>query len=297
MIVACSLTALVLLVILPETYPPKILHHHEKQRFMSKQPADEERGPAPSGIRNSLGAVELEQSGDSMRIRDCLLSAIIKPIQISFQDPAIAYVNIYTSYLYSCYYTFFDGFPMVYAVTYRFPLSRIGLVFLPIIVGCAIAMLVYCIYIIRNVPGKEAVDPEARLRPALLAVFAVPIGIFVFGWTTEATSNAHWIWGMLGLVIYSGGVFVVLQCIIMYILDSYPRYAASLFAANDFSRSALAAGAVHFGQLLYKNLGSGKACTILGSISILGIGGMFMLFWKGRELRRSSKFAEQVATF
>lgn len=143
-------------------------------------------------------------------------------------------------------------------------------------------MLVYCVYIIRSAPGKEEVDPETRLRSALLAVFAVPIGIFVFGWTTEATSNAHWIWGMLGLVIYSGGVFVILQCIIMYILDSYPRY-APLCLQQMFSREALAAGAVHFGLPLYKNLGPGKACTIFGSISNLGIVGMFMLFWKGRD--------------
>ncbi|KAI5362681.1 hypothetical protein Slin14017_G063620 [Septoria linicola] len=79
----------------------------------------------------------------------------------------------------------------------------------------------------------------------------------------------------------------------MYILDSYPRYAASLFAANDFSRSALAAGAIHFGLPLYVDLGPRRACSILGAVSVLGIWGMYVLYWKAAQLRAKGRFADQ----
>lgn len=273
-IVACAAVAFVMLLMLPETYHPKILH---------------QTGTWSSLVEHQ----ELAQHTDCQTqesVSATIYTALTKPIQICLKDPAIAYVNVYTSYLYSCYYTFFDGFPMVYTYTYRFIPSHIGLVFLPIIVGCAIAAMVYFIYITRFAGPKQETNPEARLIPALLAVWLPPIGIFIFGWTAE--HNAHWISGMIGLVVYAGGVFIILQCIIMYILDSYPKYAASLFAANDFCRSGLAAGAVHFGLPLYANLGPGKACSILGSVSVLGIAGMFILYWQGENLRARSKFTD-----
>ena len=268
-IVICAAVAFTMLLLLPETYMPKILHENNTRHPTSKESCS-------SGL-----AVEKS-------VMATLRDALVKPVQISFQDPAIAYVNIYTSYLYGCYYTFFDGFPLIYTYTYNFTPSRISLSFLPIIVGCAVAAVIYTVYILCFTNKKHERNPEARLLAALLAVFAPPIGIFIFGWTAER--NAHWISGMIGVVIYAAGVFVVLQCIIMYILDSYPRYAASLFAANDFSRSALAAGAVHFGLPLYIDLGPGKACTVLGSVSILGIVGMYVLYWQGAGLRAKSRF-------
>lgn len=289
-IVACAISALILLLFLPETYMPKLLHEHRKEdpvRTTSIVGKDES---FESGIHWRSKIVHAGGDDSHTSIGASIVDALAKPIQICFQDPAISYVNIYTAYLYACYYTFFDGFPMVYRVTYAFTASQIGLVFLPIIVGCAIATLLYSIYILRCTPQAAEIEPEARLKPALFAVWTVPVGIMLFGWTAEPTANAHWILGMLGLVIYSGGVFVILQCIIMYILDSYPRYAASLFAANDFSRSALAAAAIHFGIPLYVQLGPGRACTVLGATGVLGIGGMYVLAWKGAQLRAKSRF-------
>lgn len=289
-IVACGAAALILLLFLPETYVPKLVHEHRKEEPVRNTSAVEKHESIECGpeIRSKIIHAGVEDS--QVNIGASILNALQKPLQICIQDPAIAYVNIYTSYLYACYYTFFDGFPLVYRVTYGFSASQIGIVFLPIIVGCAVATLLYYIYILRFTPQQAEFNPEARLRPALLAVWAVPVGILLFGWTAEPSIKAHWICGMIGLAIYSGGVFIILQCMIMYVLDSYPRYAASLFASNDFSRSSLAAAAIHFGIPLYTKLGSGRACTVLGAISILGIGGMYVLAWKGAQLRAKSRF-------
>ena len=283
------------LMLLPETYGPKVVHAHERDisNKITREAANEtiivmERLNKDSTLSPEQAEASWTSKLDSEQsVLATLRDALIKPCQISIQDPAITYVNIYTSYLYATYYTFFDGFPMVYTYVYQWIPSHIGLAFLPIIVGCGVAAIFYSIYIMRQ-PHNAQRTPEFNLIPALPAVFAPPIGIFIFGWTAHIA--AHWIYGMIGVVIYAAGVFIILQCIIMYILDSYPRYAASLFAANDFSRSALAAGAVHFGLPLYQNLGYGKACTVLGSVSILGIAGMFVLYWKGAEMRARSRF-------
>ncbi len=52
---------------------------------------------------------------------------------------------------------------------------------------------------------------------------------------------------------------------------SYPQYAASLFAGNDFCRSLFAFGAVLFSRPMFINLGIGKGVSLLAGLSVMGI--------------------------
>jgi DHA1 family multidrug resistance protein-like MFS transporter len=83
------------------------------------------------------------------------------------------------------------------------------------------------------------------------------------------------------------------QCIFTYIPLSYPDYAASLFAANDFCRSALAAGCIMFAHPLYVNLGIGRGVSVLAGISVFGIIGMYLIYFFGAQLRARSKFTQK----
>lgn len=130
---------------------------------------------------------------------------------------------------------------------------------------------------------------ESRLVPALFAVFGPPIGLFLFAWT--ARPDIHWIVSITGITIYGASVFIIIQCVFVYVPLSYPQYAASLFAANDFCRSALACGSILFARPLFVNLGVGKGVSLLAALSTLGIVGMFVLYFLGAKLRSRSKFA------
>jgi DHA1 family multidrug resistance protein-like MFS transporter len=76
------------------------------------------------------------------------------------------------------------------------------------------------------------------------------------------------------LTIYSAAIYIVLQCIFVYIPMSYLQYAVSLFVSNDFCRSAFAFGAVPFSRPMYLNLGIGQGISLLGGLSVLGIVGV-----------------------
>lgn len=80
--------------------------------------------------------------------------------------------------------------------------------------------------------------------------------------------------------------------IFMYLPLSYPRYAASLFAANDFFRSIWAAGAVLYATPLFNALGIARAVSLLGGLSCGGVLGVIALYHYGARLRAKSKFAE-----
>ena len=234
---------------------------------------------------------EIDQKG--LKPSVVIIDALIKPIEITVKDPAIAFVNVYTSLVYGIYYSFFEVFPLVYPVYYGFSLGMIGVVFLCILVSCLLGIAAYVaylyFYLVPDILKRGLRAQESRLEPALLAAFGPPIGLFIFAWT--ARPDVHWIGSVIGITIYGSSVFVVMQCIFVYVPLSYPQYAASLFAGNDFFRSAFACGSILFGRPLFINLGVGKGVSLLGALSTLGVMGMFVLYFTGARLRSRSKFA------
>ena len=97
----------------------------------------------------------------------------------------------------------------------------------------------------------------------------------------------------IGIAIYSGATFVIYQGLLTYVPQSYPLYAASLFAANDFMRSCTAAVFVMVVPYMYNNLGVPKGVSILGSVSVLGVVGIVILCKYGAKMRARSRFAVQ----
>ena len=269
---------ILLLLFLPETSSPTILH--QRAARLRKL----------TGSSRFKSQSEIDQS--QMTPHAIMVDALIKPGEIFVLDPAIAFTNIYTSLIYSFYYSFFEVFPQVFPPLYGFNLGKLGLSYTCIIVACIIGAGSYVVYLYFFLnPSLKGIEPvqEQRLKPALFAVFGPPIGLFLFGWT--ARTDIHWIVCVIGIVIFSIGNFIILQCLSIYLSRAYPKYAASLFAANDFCRSALACAAIHFSPPLFKNLGIGKGVSLLAGLSSLGVIGMFVLFLYGGNMRARSKFA------
>jgi len=112
----------------------------------------------------------------------------------------------------------------------------------------------------------------------------------MFGWT--ARHGVHWIVSLIGVVILVAANFLIFQCVFVYLALSYPRFAASLFAANDLSRSMFAAACVLFSRPMFINLGIGGGVSLLAGLSCLGVLGMFFLWKYGAWLRSKSTFAQ-----
>lgn len=141
----------------------------------------------------------------------------------------------------------------------------------------------------RTLAGQHT-HPEQVLLPAMLSCFLPPIGILIFGWT--ANPNIHWIIPMIGVTMYPMGVFVIFQGIFLYLPQMYPRYAASLFAAADATRSVFAVAAIHFARPLFITLGIGGGCSLLAGLMVVCIFGLYALYSIGPALRARSKFAQ-----
>ena len=172
-------------------------------------------------------------------------------------------------------------------------LGESSAVFVCVLIACVIGAIWYCswyrIFIEKRFKELGTFDTqETFLRPGLVGVLGVTAGMFLFGWA--ARSSIHWLVPTIGITMYCGCGFAVGLGIFIYLPLSYPQYAASLFAANDALRSSFAAAAILFGRPLYINMGVAKGCSLLGGLSVIGLGGFWYLFIYGERLRQRSKF-------
>jgi MFS transporter, DHA1 family, multidrug resistance protein len=204
-----------------------------------------------TGNQNIKSQSEIEMS--EMTVKEIIVTNLWRPFQINALDPAVLFTSVYTALVYSIYYSFFEVFPLVYGSGnshqpstnsgYNFNLGQMGLVFLSISIGIFVAIpcyFLYLRYVFEPEVTKNGVGASERpLIPAIFASILVPAGLFLFVWTGNSALKVYWIVPTIGVAINSMGIFILLQCIFIYIPLSYSQYSASLFAGNDFLRSVL----------------------------------------------------------
>jgi len=270
---------LMMFISLPETSPANILLRRARRL---RKVLDNENLKSQSEINQanmSLGTVTYD--------------ALLIPWKINFLDPAVAFSTFYTALVYAIYYSFFESFPLIYPPMYNFTPSQSSLPFLSILVSLAIFLPLYNFYFYYFVevpfPTNGFGAPERRLIPGLYGTFLVPIGLFIFAFT--ARPDVHWIVPTFGAGLSVGGVYVVLQSIFLYLPFTYAQYSASLFAANDFARSTLAAAAILFSRPMFLGMGVEGGMALLASLTVLCTVGIYILFFYGESLRKRSRFA------
>jgi DHA1 family multidrug resistance protein-like MFS transporter len=283
-ILIASAPILVLLLLLPETSSATILHRRARRL---------ERRDRPRKYQTKADVLQGDTSF-SVVVRESLLI----PWKITLLDPAILFLNCYTSLTYGIFYSFFEAFPIVYQDIYGFNLGEMGLAFLAIVVGSIISFAIYNVYYIHHrkhtseTQGhKSAQNPEKVLISALYACIGPPLALLLFGWASRP--SVHWIVPTIGIAIYPACVFILMQCVFLYVPACYPHYAASVFAATDFTRSAFACGAVMFSRPLYLNLGIGPGCSLLAGLTVVCAVGVHLLYRFGEALRGRSRFEEK----
>ncbi len=271
---------LIMFFCLPETSTPNILYRRAK------------RLRAATGCESLRSEADLEQ--EKLSPKTLLVDTILRPVQISILDPGTGFVNIYVSLIYAIYYSFFESFPLVYPVIYRFSYAQTGLTFACSVFTTIMGATCYMLYVYKIVEPKiratgKLPSIDSRLDPAIAGSFLMPIGLFIFAWTSRA--SIHWIAGLIGVGIYSLGLYIVLQCMLLYVPLTYPKYSASLLAANDFCRSSLAAGFIMAGRPMFEKLGIAGGVSLLAGLTCLCVPALILLYHYGPLLRSKSKFA------
>ena len=172
--------------------------------------------------------------------------ALVIPWKVNALDPSVLFTTVYIGLVYAIFYSYFEVLPLVYLDIYHMSLGELGLIFLGCVIGTLLTLPFYYAFV--HISLNKAFrcgqfpHPEHRLIPAIVGSVFIPVGLFLFAWTSRA--SIHWIVPTIGLVIEVSGMTLVLQCIFSYLSVAYPKYSASLFAINDLARASLAFAAI-----------------------------------------------------
>ncbi|KAL7955510.1 major facilitator superfamily domain-containing protein [Trichoderma compactum] len=273
-----------IVVLVPETYHPILLRN--KARKLRKDTGDD-RWLAPS---EKTPKTVVQAVGTSLQ----------RPFQLLIFEPMCLSLCVFTAILLGILYLFFGAFPLVFATNHGFNLWQIGLTFVGIGVGMVLGMLTDPVWFrIRarlmakleqetGVPGGS--EPEFRLPSAIVGSVLVPIGIFMFGWTTY--SSVPWIVPIIGSAIFGLGNLLVFTSVFTFLVDAYPMYAASALAANAFVRCSFAAVFPLFGTQMYNKLGFQWASSLLAFLTVAMMPFPYLFFKYGKKIRSKSRFAK-----
>ncbi|KIJ26675.1 hypothetical protein M422DRAFT_272247 [Sphaerobolus stellatus SS14] len=222
-----------------------------------------------------------------------LKTSLLRPLRMLFTEPVLFLFAIWLTYAWGVFYLMLEAIPLVFIQLYHFNAGEYGLVYLGQIIGPIIGMVanVWCDRAYkRNVAIK---GPEARLYIAMWSGIALPIGCWIYTWTSF--SSIHWIVPSLATCIIYAAMFGIYLACFNYATDSYTAYASS--ALGGISAVRLIIGAVFslLAQPMYDSLGIQFAGTILAALSTVFAITPFLLYRYGFAIRSRSKFAKELA--
>ncbi|EKM51926.1 uncharacterized protein PHACADRAFT_177335 [Phanerochaete carnosa HHB-10118-sp] len=276
LIVAGAVYVLMVLTV-PETYAPTILL--KRARRLRKETGD--------------STYVTEQELDRRPLPETLRVFVFRPFQLLFQELIVFLVSLYMSVLYGLLYMFFVAFPIVYQGGKGWSASKTGLMFIPIAIGVLLSAV--CAPLVnRHYKGLcekhgGVPPPEARLVPMMVSCWLIPIGLFIFAWTSYP--HVHWIGPALGGFPIGFGFIFLYNSANNYLVDSYQHQAASALAAKTCLRSFWGAAVVLFTEQMYSRLGFEWAGSLLAFISLACCAIPYLFYFKGAAIRKHSKYA------
>jgi MFS family permease len=164
--------------------------------------------------------------------------SLVRPFHLLFTEPVVFWFSLWVAFSWAVLYLTLAAIPLVFQRNHSFSLQQANSVFSAMCVG-AILATVLAIYQekIAKRYGKLANTPEGRLYFACIESALMPIGLFMFGWTSFST--IHWIVPSIAIALATMGIFAIYLAVFNYLADTYHRYASSALAAQSFCRNML----------------------------------------------------------
>ncbi|EXL50403.1 hypothetical protein FOCG_08695 [Fusarium oxysporum f. sp. radicis-lycopersici 26381] len=205
-----------------------------------------------------------------------ILRSTYRPIMLLTLEPMCLSLCIYSALLLGIIYLFFGAFQLVFESVYGFQLWQRGLSFTGLLVGMIFAILSDPFWRLHYRRLEErALDltspdsdfmPEWRLPPVIVGAPLVTVGLFMFAWTSYP--SIHWVVPIIGSALFGAGTILAFSGIFTFLVDAYPKYAASALAANSFARSTFGGVFPLFGVQMYNRLGIQWATCLLGFLTL-----------------------------
>ncbi|KAI1004617.1 hypothetical protein K3495_g3596 [Podosphaera aphanis] len=250
---------------------------------------------------NVWGPNELIPYKDRFSAREILITWG-RPFKMFLTEPIVLVLSLLSGFSDALIFMFIQSFALVYR-QWGFDSVQLGLAFIPIGIGYLLAWLSFIPMIRRNIaqrkanPDDENAQFESRLWWLLYTAPCLPIGLIGFAWTSTGPP-IHWVGSMFFSCIVGIANYAIYMATIDYMITAYGPYSASATGGNGWARDFLAGVLTIPATPFFTNLGSNPlayASTILSVISFFLVIAVYIIYWKGLELRKRSPFAQQLS--
>ncbi|KAF4595061.1 MDR multidrug transporter [Ophiocordyceps camponoti-floridani] len=256
------------------------------------------------GNANIWGPDELVPFRDRFSAQE-VLTTWIRPFKMFLTEPIVLVLSLLSGFSDALIFMFIQSFGLVYK-QWGFNTIEIGLAFIPIGIGYAVAWAAFIPAIRRNIkereakPNDERAQYESRLWFLLYTAPCLPIGLIGFAWTIQGPP-LHWIGSMVFAAIVGIANYAIYMATIDYMICAYGPYSASATGGNGWARDFLAGVLTVPALPFFENIarGSGRslsyASTILFGISFILVLAVYAIYFYGPQLRARSPFAQRLA--
>jgi MFS family permease len=183
--------------------------------------------------------------------------SLVRPFHLLLTEPVVFWFSLWVAFSWAVLYLTLAAIPLVFQRNHGFSLQQANAVFSAMCVGAILATIlsIYQEKIAKRY-GKLANTPEGRLYFACVESALMPIGLFMFGWTSFP--DIHWIVPAIAITLATMGIFAIYLAVFNYLADTYHRYASSALAAQSFCRNML--GKLHIVVALGANADCYRRC-------------------------------------
>ncbi|KAF2850579.1 citrinin biosynthesis transporter CtnC [Plenodomus tracheiphilus IPT5] len=246
-------------------------------------------------VRKETGNSAYHSAADAKQLTiDIVVNVyLLRPFVMLVQEPILALVTAYMSFLYGIVYLLFEAFPVSFYEQRGWSLGVSQLPFAAFIFGIAMGAGLIAYSTATNFTrayvkyGKSI--PEERLPPMIVGAIALPVGLFWFAWTSSP--NISWVPQVLSTALIGFGTMVPFWQGMSYLIDCYGFYSNSAIAVNTFVRSLAGAFFPLFTHALYHNLGVNWATSLLGFLCVAFLPVPVLFYMYGAKIRAKSKWA------
>ncbi|THH29235.1 hypothetical protein EUX98_g4950 [Antrodiella citrinella] len=209
-------------------------------------------------------------------------------------DQMALLLDLWSAILLGILYLAFEAFPIIFGQVHNFNTQEVGLSFLGIGIGMALALcsqpLWNRLYARQAKEGGGVRSPECNLIIGQWGAVLVPVSLYWLAFTTY--KHIHWIVPVLATVPLGTGILFCFTSVFTYLVTSYKPIAASAMAANTFVRTTSAAAFPLFARQMYARLGTVGATALLAGLTTLTAPLPFIFYHIGARLRNKSHTAQ-----
>lgn len=283
-------------------------------------------GSSETGNANDMQLVRLrwrvKTDEERASLGKMITISVYRPFHLLVTEPVVFSFSLWVSFAWAVLYLTFSSVPYVYETVYGWNIEKAGYPFGAMIVGALLSTIIgiwqdellkhpqwraenwasddssyderqsttartrFYSILRRHFPAES---PESRLYFTCITATLLPIGLFIFGFTS--TRDIHWILPAIAVCLATMGIFSIYLATFNYLADVYHMYASSALAAQSCCRNILGGVFPLVTLPLFENLGNAGAGGLLGGIAMGLTFVPWVLVFFGPKIRARSAFA------